>query len=157
MVRRKGSTSDCTRRLLQKLLDIAARRDSTLREVAASTAAPSVGGQHLPEYRPDISSTAGSLRENETRRIHSARHQRDRRRRRSRHFLRKELGKADVAIGKRLHDYLPPFSLRLIMERGQRHKLSELIKHIVLLLAHQLAFFDTLADLLRPIQELRRE
>src|ERR1700687_2387745 len=106
---RSGSASDCPRCLLQKLLnvDIAARRDSTLREVAASTAAPSEGGQNLLEQRPHISSAAGSLRENQTRRIHSARHQRDRRRRRSRHFLRKELGKADVAIGKRLHGYIP--------------------------------------------------
>jgi hypothetical protein len=49
MVRRKGSTPDCTRRLLQKLLDIAARRDSTLSEIAASTAAPSDGRQNLLE------------------------------------------------------------------------------------------------------------
>ena len=49
MVRRTGSASDCTRCLLQKLLnvDLAARRDSTLREVAASTAAPSDGRQNL--------------------------------------------------------------------------------------------------------------
>src|SRR4029077_17765185 len=155
MARRKGSTSDCTRRLLQKLLDIAARRDSTLSEIAGSTAAPSDGRQNLLEQRPHISSTARSLRENQTRRIHSARHQRDGRRRQARHSLRKELGKADVAIGKRLHDYLPLFSLRLIMERGQRHKLCELVDRIVLLLAQQLALFDTLANLLRHIPELR--
>jgi hypothetical protein len=49
MLRRTGSAPDCTRRLPQKLLDIAARRDSTLREVAASTAAPSDGRQNLLE------------------------------------------------------------------------------------------------------------
>jgi len=46
---RAGSASDCTRCLLQKLLNvhIRVRRDSTLREVAASTAAPSNGRQNL--------------------------------------------------------------------------------------------------------------
>src|SRR6202158_3097216 len=156
---RSGSASDCTRCLLQKLLDvdIAARRNSTLREVAASTAAPSDGRQNLLEQRPHISSAGGSLRENQTRRIHSARHQRDRRRRRSCHFLRKQFGEADVAIGKHAYDYLPPVLFRLIMERGQSHKLGEFIERIILLLAQQLALFDTLADLLRHIPELRRK
>src|ERR1700674_342795 len=156
---RSGSASDCTRCLLQKLLDvdIRARRDSTLREVAASTAAPSDGRQNLLEQRPHISSAGGSLRENQTRRIHSARHQRDRRRRRSSHFLRKQFGKADVTIGKHAYDYLAPVDLRLIMERGQSHKLGKLIERIILLLAQQLALFDTLADLIPHIPELRRK
>jgi hypothetical protein len=42
---RSGSASDCTRRPLQKLLKVYIRAgwNSTLREVAASTAAPSDG------------------------------------------------------------------------------------------------------------------
>jgi hypothetical protein len=88
---------------------------------------------------------------------HGARHQRDGRRIRSRHFLRKQFGEADVAIGKRPHDYLPPVRLRLILESGQSHKLGELLERIVLLLTQQLGLFDTLADLIRHIPELRRE
>src|SRR6266853_5367882 len=159
MVRRKGSTSDCTRCLLQKLLnvDLAARRDSTLRELAASTATPSDGRQNLLKQRPHIGSASRSLRENQTRRIHSARHQRDRRRSCSSHLLRKELRKADVAIRKRLHNNLPAVLLRLRMQSGQGHKLGKLIERIVFLLAQQLALFDTLADLFRHTPELRRK
>src|ERR1700716_358734 len=159
MVCRAGSASDCNRRLLQKLLDIyiRARRDSTLRKVAASAAAPSGGRQHLLEQCPHISSAARGLRKDQTRRIHCARHERDSRRRCSGYFLGKELRKADVAIGKRPHDYLPPVLFRLIMQRGQPHKLGELIERLVLLLTQQLRLFDTLADLLRHIPELRRK
>src|SRR5271163_2466452 len=70
-----GSGSDCTRRLAQKLLDvyIAARRNSTLGEIAASPAASSDRRQHLPQQRAHVGSRAGRaascLRENHALRI----------------------------------------------------------------------------------------
>src|SRR5208282_3942131 len=97
------------------------------------------------------------LRKDQPRRIHRARHQRYGRHTRSRHLLRKQFGEADVAIRKRSHDDLPPVRLRLRTEISPSHKLGEFIEPIFLLLAQQLVLFDTLADLLRHIPELRRE
>src|SRR5258708_39661053 len=79
------SGSDCTRCLAQKLLnvDIRARRNSTLGEIAAPTAPASDGGQHSLEQRAHVRrqtgriarSLRGRLREDQTGWIHGACHQ----------------------------------------------------------------------------------